>query len=194
MFLKNNLFSISNISLKISLETFIEKSDELYENTIRDYELFSKKFEFDKFKDNLYKEKDKYFLSLREIINKIYTQAVSIPILISASTIASYKLPNEFFINSLILIIFIAYSIFYNNILLYYKNDLKNLKKDFKRDFKIIEMKSGLEKNIILKEKKIIKNKINFSLNFITKYLIFLDIIILIAIIYILYNGFNLKI
>ena len=193
MFLKNNLFSITNNSLKIDISDLIEKSEDLYENSIRDYELYSKKFEFDKFKDNLYKEKEKFFISIREIINKIYSQAVSIPVLISASTLASYKLPNEYFINTLILLILIAYSIFYNKILIYYLKDLKVLKKEFKRDFNIIETKSGLDKKIISNEKKNIRNKINSSLSFIKTYLIFIDIIIVLAFFYILYNGFNLK-
>ncbi len=94
IFFKNNLFSITNNSLKISIDELINKSDDLYRKTLRDYELYSKKFEFDKFKDNLCKEKDRINSKFEKTIDFIKFYKIMLNIIVGISSI--YILYNGF--------------------------------------------------------------------------------------------------
>ena len=160
IFFINGLFKISNEKPSIELLTILENADSLASIIKRDYEITLKQFDFEKFKDNLLKEKDKYFYSIREIINKVFGQLVGIPISISASAFATYKVENEPFTLSLICFGFIFYVVIYIKIQTTYKSDLTDLQTDFKRDFEDIKSKSGLAPSVIDREKGKIEGKI----------------------------------
>ncbi len=93
------------------------------------------------YKDSLYKEKEKYFLSIREIINKIFSQAVGIPISISATVFASYKVSDDNLMLLIVLLTFFIYVVFYIKIQLIYRADIGELKNDFTKDFDVIKSK-----------------------------------------------------
>jgi hypothetical protein len=145
----NGLFKITNEKPIVSLATIITNADLIVAIIKRDYEITLKQFDFDKFKDNLLKEKDKYFNSVREIVNKVFGQLIGIPISISASAFATYKVENEASTLALILLGFAFYVFLYIKIQLSYLNDLIDIKTDFDRDFEEIKLKSGLEEKLI---------------------------------------------
>ena len=166
-FFKNAIITFSNGKGNISLNEIIIKSGDIIATTIRDFELVSKQFDFDKFKDSLYKEKEKYFLSIREIINKIFSQAVGIPISISATVFASYKVSDDNLMLLIVLLTFFIYVVFYIKIQLIYRADIGELKNDFTKDFDVIKSKSGLEPALIDSEKTKINRKIGSSISII---------------------------
>jgi len=166
-FFKNALFTFSNGKGIISINEIINKSDDLIDTAERDFELASKQFDFDKFRDSLHKEKEKYFNSIRDIINKIFSQAIGIPISITATVFATYKVNNENVMLSIVLLAFLLYVCFYIKIQLVYKEDIKEIKKDFTNDFDIIKSKSGLPEKDINSEKSKIDRKLNSSLSMI---------------------------
>jgi hypothetical protein len=161
IFFINGLFKISNEKTSIDLLTIIDNAESLTTIIKRDYEITLKQFDFEKFKDNLLKEKDKYFNSIREIINKVFGQLIGIPISISASAFATYKVEHEPFTLALIFFGFIFYVVLYVKIQLTYKSDLMEIQSDFERDFDDIKLKSGLATSVIEGEKGKIENKIN---------------------------------
>ncbi|HCZ36317.1 MAG TPA: hypothetical protein DHV26_10380, partial [Cytophagales bacterium] len=186
-FVKNALFNFSKDKCSISISEIIEEATNIAETTKRDYELASKLFDFDKFRDSLYKEKEKYFNGVREIVNRIFTQAIGIPISISATVFATYKIDDEPIILGIVLISFILYVILYVRLQLTYKSDLKEVRRDFKSDFKIIEEKSGLPKDIIQREEIKIKKKLDISIsivNWIVGIVIALGILLTVYILY----------
>lgn len=154
----NTLFQIAKGGPSVDLIEIIKIAHQLISIIKRDYELVIKQFDFEKFKDRLLKEKEKYFNSIREILNKVFSQLIGIPISISASAFATYKVENETPTLVMILVGFVFYIIFYIRIQLIYKKDINELSLDFNRDFEIIRDRSGLPPDIIDSEhRKIIK-------------------------------------
>lgn len=167
LYCKNSFFIFSKGVGSISLEDIIINADDIVSTSKRDYELVSKQFSFENFRDSLIKEKEKYFCDVREIINKIFSQAIGIPLSISATAFATFKVTDNTPILIIILLAFILYVFFYIKIQLIYKSDLKEIKTDFLNDFEIIETKSGLEKHVVDSEKIKIDNKIKNSITII---------------------------
>ena len=137
----------------LNLKTILTATDQ-------DYELVLKKFSFKEFRSELLKQKEEYFASIRDLISKIFTQSISLPISISISAFATYEVSNPFIL-MLILIAFLVYSslyVFYQWSLL---KDLKEIEIDFESDFKIIEEKSGFSSELVEGEKGKVKNRIS---------------------------------
>lgn len=162
-FLKAAIFTITNTGI-IPINAIADKALEITLEARRDYDLVLKKFDFETFKNSLYKEKEKYFTNIREIIGKIFSQAVGIPISISAAVFATYKVSDDTLMLFLVLLSFLVYVFFYVKIQLIYKKDIKEIEADFNTDFEIIISSSGLPPDIVEKEKKKIKAKISSSL------------------------------
>jgi hypothetical protein len=159
-FFKNALFTVSKGSGIIQLNDIIAQAEEVIAITKRDYELVSKKFDFEKFRDSLYKEKEKFFSNIRDIVSKIFGQAVGIPISISASVFATYKVSGEPVMLLLVWLAFGFYTGFYIKIQFIYKADLIEVEKDIEEAFLLMNTRSGLEPNVIEAEKNKIERKI----------------------------------
>ena len=190
-YFKNALVSASQGKDSISIEEIIINANDIISITKRDYALVSKQFNFENFRDSLYKEKEKYFNNIRDILNKIFNQATSIPISISATVFATYKVSDDIVMLSLVMLSFIAYIIFYVKLQLIYKSDIKEIETDFNIDFDIIISKSGLDEITINKEKSKIENKIISSIcisNLLISLIIFLGILVLVYISYEILN------
>jgi hypothetical protein len=122
-------------------------------------------FSFDNFKDVFQKEKEKYFNSIREIINKVYSQVIAIPISVGAVVFATNKLTqDDTFVIKLVYGSFLLYVMYYLIIQTVYLLDLIGLQKEYKDDFKLIKLKSGLSEDVLLKKSKQIQNKFNSSI------------------------------
>ncbi len=186
-FFKNALYTISSGTGILNFIEVLKQSDEIISITQRDYELISKKFDFEKFRDSLYKEKEKYFLGIREIIGKIFSQAIGIPISISASVFATYKVSDNSFLLILILLAYSLYVGFYIKIQTIYKSDLQEIEKDFLESFQIITTKSGLPIPTINNEKEKIKRKIDSTKEIITWSIWLVILLALLVALYIIY-------
>ena len=167
-FLINSFYSITkNRDNILSIGEVIEQLEILINTSYRSQELVSKQFDFEKFKDSLLKEKEKFFSSIRDILNKIFSQAIGIPISISAAVFSTYKVSDDAIMLLMVWISFVVYTIFYIRIQWIYRADLKEIENDFKLDFEIIEQKSGLSNEIIQVEKTKVLRKIKDSLSMI---------------------------
>ena len=85
----------------------INQLESINSETNRNYQIALKKFSFDTLKNDLQKKKEEYFTSTREILAKVFSQVVIIPVSIGASVFATYKVENSFTL-SLILFSFLA--------------------------------------------------------------------------------------
>ena len=156
---KNSLFGLEKSNGISQINTFFEHLSSLIQETDNNYQLQLKNFSFDKLSNDLKKEKEKYFSSLREILNKIFSQIIGVPISIAASTFASYKVENKFIL-CLILMAFGAYVFFAIYLQTIYKKDTEEVEKDFNKDFDKVLKNSGLPENDIEHEKDKIKRRI----------------------------------
>lgn len=186
-FLKNAIFSSSDRTGLISINWVIANIKAVISVAKRDFELVAKQFDFEKFRDLLYKEKDKYFTNIREIINKIFSQAVGIPISISATVFATYKIDDDIIMLAIVLLAFLVYTCFYIKLQCTYKNDIKEVESEFISHFEIIKTKSGLPKEIVESEKKKIDNKIrnsNATINWLIGTVLFMGLLVFWYILY----------
>lgn len=187
-YFKSSIFAFTNGTGFINLNDLIKNLVQIIFAAKRDHDLVLKAFDFANFKDSLYKEKEKYFTNIREIINKIFSQAVGIPVSISAAVFATYKVSDDSFMLLLVLASFIVYVCFYVKIQSIYKADLKELQSDFNLDFDIIILQSGLPIDLINKEKAKIKSKINSSLSMVNFLILLVVALGLMVTVYILYE------
>lgn len=127
----------------------------LIELTDCDFEVYISDFSFEKFKENFRAEKERYFNSIREIVSKFSTQVTSVPISISASTFASYRVDSTYTL-LFILAGFTTYAGYVTYLLRSIKKDLQELFLDFTHDQeKINERKLGADKEVHYHIKKI---------------------------------------
>lgn len=194
-FFKNAFFSFAKAPLyTVDLDEVIHYADDISKLATRNFDIVSKQFNFDAFRDALHKEKEKYFTNIREVVNKIFAQAAGVPISIGATVFASYKVEGDALFLILILITFVVYVCYYVKIQLFYQKEIDELNVDFSRDFDIIKSKSGLDETSIEIERTKILDKIA-SAKLIIKTLIgVIAILGVLAVIYIFYQLFAIKV
>ncbi len=192
-FFKNAFFAFSIDTITIEVETIIKNAKPICDLAIRNFDIVSKQFNFDAFRDSLHKEKEKYFTNIREVVNKIFAQAAGVPISIGATVFATYKVDGDIFFLVLILITFIVYVCYYVRIQLFYKKEVEELKDDFIRDFDIIKSKSGLDEGSIEIERVKILNKIISAKSIIKTLITMIVILGVLALVYITYQLFKVK-
>lgn len=177
IFLKNEFFDTVTSNQIIEL---IDKLPMIISSADRNYELFTKNFNWDTFNSKLKFEKDRYFNSFRDILGKIMSQIIILPISVTATFIAINSITNLIVLNCIYLS-YIIYSIVIIAIEYSYYKDLRELESDFIKDYNILLKDSGLNEAEIIFEKQ----KINARLNrakilvvvFISSMFIFLGII-----------------
>lgn len=173
---KNELFQLEKKENQTLIETIVFHLDSILQNADNNYQIQLKNYSFDKLKNDLQKEKEKYFSSLREILNKILSQTVGVPISIGASIFASYKVENVFVLG-IILLAFAIYVFFAIHFQLIYRKDILEIEIDFKDDFKNISEKSGLQESEIKKERVKIERRIKSIKNTIIGFIVAISVL-----------------
>ena len=133
----------------------------IIESSERNYETYLNKFSFEELKKNFRKERDEYFVSIREILSKLLDKIVSIPISISAAALAIYNLKSEPTYVAIVTIAFIIYSIFACYLLRLLQNDVWEIKISLDNDLEIIKKSSNIPADMLLYE----GNKVYVKLN-----------------------------
>ncbi|MEO8764671.1 MAG: hypothetical protein ABI416_10310 [Ginsengibacter sp.] len=159
MYFKNQLFDFRNSDTVTDLKRIILSLQNLTRQADNNLQLYLKNFSFEKLKDDLQKEKEKYFGSLRDILGKNLSQIVAIPVSFAASVFATYRV-NDIFILVIILAAFVLYSIFTYYLQSLYLADVIEIEGTFERDFTTIVEKSGLPVKDIYAEKIKIERRI----------------------------------
>lgn len=159
---KDQLFDFVKSKTDNGFVEVINKLESINSETNRNYQIVLKKFSFDTLKNELQTKKEEYFTSTREILSKVFSQVVTIPVSIGASVFATYKIDNSFTL-SLILFSFLAYSIFVIHILCVYFKELQYLKKDIDRQLLFIKNNSGLPTDDIKEGEYVINSRIKIA-------------------------------
>jgi len=156
---KNRLFELPKIPSESQIDTLVSHLDTIIQETENNVQLILSQFSFDKFKSDLQKEKEKYFTSLRDLLSKIFSQVIGIPISIGASLFSSYKITNKYVIICILLAIGVYVFFAVHNQLLLLK-DVKEIEHDFNKDFEKIKVKSGMDVSDLSVEQNKIKRRI----------------------------------
>jgi hypothetical protein len=159
-FFKNELFDLLKNEERISrYPKFLLRLDVLLESADRSFEIYLNNFSFDDLKDKLKKDQETYFSKLRDILSKVFSQILAIPISISATVFASYK-TDDFYIKVLIISAFTIYTIFSMYLLNMLNKDVREIENDFNEEEPIIIKKSKLPLVTIEKETNKVKRRI----------------------------------
>ncbi|MBS3915810.1 MAG: hypothetical protein KG003_15045 [Bacteroidetes bacterium] len=130
----------------------------ILDNSDHNFDVFLSNFSFDKLRDSLRLEKAKYFNLTKDILSKIYSQITAIPIAISASVFATYKVDNSLVL-FIILLAFIIYGFFVVRLLGVLSIEVGSLENDFNTDKTKIESESKLDMQTIKQEIDLIASR-----------------------------------
>jgi len=136
-------------------------------------QVYYKGFSFEKLRNDLLKEKDKYFSSLRDILGKVMNQIVGLPVSLAASVYTSYKADNNVVL-ILVLVAYLAYAVFTHYLQSLVIQDLNEVASDFSSDFDTIAVNSGLPPDVIGRERGKIERRIADIRGVVTRYRILL--------------------
>lgn len=198
-YLKNEVIKIiQNIDYKHQIDYILKNLNFIIDNTEKEFNIYLKKFSFDELRKNLITEKDAFFSNIRDLVGKIFTQIIAIPISITAFYISLQNINRINFVY-VFTAFYILITLFALTIQISYFFDNKYIQFDFKKAFKKIEAESGLDHTIIKNEKDKIHYKIIFNyvllilLVLITIFLIIVTIIFAIVKLNSLNNIYNSK-
>lgn len=191
-FFKNAFFEQNRGS--IFIDEIVRNAHFLTESATRNFDIVSKQFNFENFRNSLNKEKEKYFANIREVANKIFAQAAGIPISIGATAFATYKVEDDPILLLLVLATFAIYVYYYIKIQLFYKAEITVVEEDFTRDFEQIRADSGLSQSEIDREKKKVLKKIKEVKSILSSLINVIIILGIFATIYIVYEIINVDI
>jgi len=165
---KNKLFGSGD-----NLHEIYTNLENIYQESENEFRVWSKKFSIESIVDDIKRQTNQYFKSIRDLLSKITTQVLSTPIAISASIFATAKVNDT---SSLILIV-IAYTIYLLFVLFFmfiYMIDLCMLKNDYSKELALIIKKSGLSKEELNHNIEAVSFKICITMISIIVFIIFI--------------------
>ncbi|MEI6091442.1 MAG: hypothetical protein WCR42_13390 [bacterium] len=193
-FFKKSVYdSLKTFEMADRFEHLIININTIYENAKNNYDLFLSGISVQSFIDELREEQLKYFSAFREVLNKIFTYSISIPVSITATVLGIINVPKK---NPLILSIIIISFLLFTSLSIYYqcylKKDILILWNDIKLDYKRFIQLEIFKKDYTRKGFKILLRKIQMIINLINIIIICLILfaaIIIIIFIYVLCSN-----
>lgn len=162
-YLKNEIIKIiQGIDYTNQINHILKNLNFIIDNTEKEFNIYLKKFSFDELRKNLISEKDAFFSNIRDLLGKIFTQIIAIPISITAFYISLQNINRINFVY-IFTAFYILITFFALTIQISYFFDNKYIHFDFKKAFRKIEAESGLDHIIIKNEKEKIHYKIIFN-------------------------------
>jgi len=112
-FIKNELFKfLSKERRENRFCKFLEKLDEILIRAEQNFEIYLNDLSLENLKKDYIEHKDKYFQQLRDVLGKISNQIIALPLTITASAFATYKSFDNAFLLSIIILAFIAFTVY----------------------------------------------------------------------------------
>lgn len=135
-FLKTELFNVlPTFKKEERLVAFIDNLEFIQEKAEQNFEIYLSDLSLDAFKNQFLEFRLKYFNQLRDILSKITTQILALPLSISASAFATYKSIDSILLCSIIVIAFTLFSIYSIFMLKAHRDDVREIKKLFENDY-----------------------------------------------------------
>ena len=111
------------------------------------YNVFLHELSLDKIKTDYKEYKQKYFASQNDILSKISTQVLALPISIAASAFSLFNLKGELFPTLIVIFGLVSYIIYVTFIVKIYFSDINNLNILSQRDFQILKIHPFFNEN-----------------------------------------------
>jgi hypothetical protein len=165
LFLKNSVISNLMNEPEDKFELFFKQIDKILTDARINFNVYLQGLSLDKIKTEYKEYKEKYFSSQNNILNKVSTQILALPITIASSAFAIYELKNEFFALVLICLGLSAFIIYISYLIKMYWNDLYDVNREMTYDYNLLE---SMEFFKVHKEElnhfKIIKNSLDIRI------------------------------
>lgn len=139
VFLKNSIISNLLYEEKDVFALFFEKIDKIFYEAKLNYNVFLHELSLDKIKTDYKEYKQKYFASQNDILSKISTQVLALPISIAASAFSLFNLKGELFPTIIVIFGLVSYITYVTFIVRIYFYDINNLNILAQRDFQILK-------------------------------------------------------
>lgn len=139
VFFKNSIISNLIYDEKEKFKLFFDRFDKIIYEAKLNYNVFIHELSLDKIKTDYKEYKQKYFASQNDILSKISTQVLALPISIAASAFSLFNLKGELFPTLIVLFGLISYITYVTFIVRIYFNDINNLNILAQRDFEILK-------------------------------------------------------
>lgn len=147
VFLKNSIISNLLYEEKGTFILFFEKIDKIFYEAKLNYNVFLHELSLDKIKTEYKEYKQKYFASQNDILSKISTQVLALPISIAASAFSLFNLKGEMFPTLIVIFGLISYIVYVTFIVKIYFSDIENLNLLAQRDFQILKIHPFFNQN-----------------------------------------------
>lgn len=139
-FIKSELFNnIASFPPNDRLIMFIEKLDSILEVAEQSFDIYLNELSLENLKRDYLDYKDKYFTQLRDILSKVGSQIIGLPISISATVVATTTIKDNIVTTLLVIIAFLSYTIFAVFILKLQKEEVSDIQQRFNADFDKLE-------------------------------------------------------
>jgi hypothetical protein len=116
------------------LQILLQRLDEIIDFAEQNHEIYLSDLSLENLKREYFEHKEKYFQQAREILGRITTQIIALPLSITASAFAVYRVDNAPEIQVLICLVFTIYSCYMVFIIKIYKQDIFEIKKQSEGD------------------------------------------------------------
>lgn len=135
-FIKNELFkSLIKEKPEERIVKLFENLDDIMLTAEQNFELYLSDLSLDKFRTEYIEYKEKYFFQIRDILGKITTQVVALPLSITAAAFATYRTTDKPILFFLVASAFLIFSIYSFFLIRLYKFDVLDIQKSFEKDF-----------------------------------------------------------
>ncbi|TBX69625.1 hypothetical protein EZL74_07035 [Flavobacterium silvisoli] len=105
----------------------------------KNYQIYLHDLSLDKIKSDYKEYKQKYFSSQNDILNKITTQVIALPISIAASAFSLYNLKGELFPTLIVCFGLVSYIVYVTFIVRIYFDDITSLNNIAQKDYKTLK-------------------------------------------------------
>ena len=177
------LIQLKNIDYSNQINILLNSLNYIIENANKEFRVYLKRFSFEELKGKVIKEKEKYFTSLRELLSKIFTQVIAIPVSVTALLIAIEKL-NTILLIKLFVGAYFLVSVFALLIQINYLFDYFDLNKQFLKEFKEIKDNSGLDSNEVFTEKNKVIRRFVFGYTLLTVLILITILLVIVSYFY----------
>lgn len=125
-------------SKTVQIETLIEYINEIHNLALLNYNIYLNNISIDNLKSDYRVYKEKYLDKFTDILNKLSTQVIALPISFSALIFVVYRLKDEKFALGFIVFLLLVLLIYADMIIQLYRKEIKNLKSVITDDFDLI--------------------------------------------------------
>lgn len=135
-FVKTEMFkALAPVKPGERIVSLFDNLDAIMRSAQQNFELYLSDISLDRFRTDYIEYKEKYFVQLRDILSKISTQVIALPLSITAAAFATYRTVDKLPLFVLVACGFVLFSLYSFFLIRMYLYDVREIKRNFNNDF-----------------------------------------------------------